>query len=425
MLLKFKFFKTDLNLSMKRKNLIAQCILNFGLGSYWMVENFWINMYWSREINPDLGYISAMVSLSAVVGVMTMILIGALSDSSKSNFGRRKIFILWGGIFGGISMFLFPFTKQINYLFGLTYAIVYAIVIDIFITFLGDCTTPTRMALFNEHTEKKERGKMNSIIGMAAGLGSGIIMGMYILDIFDNKVFFYVGGILIISSSIISIFLFEDPPIPNNERTFKQCIREITRRDSYKNNKDFYFLLFALFIQFLGINFYSNYINVFAENVMFFSPMEVGFISVLGAIVGMAITIPCAIISDKYGRKRVILISLILYLIFCCCLTFFGMISFWNYAIFSALMSACIGSADAVATVWINDVTPSSMKGSLLAYLHVVKVIPMTPGSILGAYIGMSLAPSGVLYSNLMFIFGGLTAFTSILIYKKVKESIK
>lgn len=409
---------------MKKKNLIAQCILNLGVGAYWTVENFWINMYWSREINPDLGYISAMVSISAVVGVLTMIIIGALSDSSKSSFGRRKVFILWGGILGGISMFLFPFTKQIHMLFGLTYAIIYAVIIDIFITFLGDCTTPTRMALFNEHTEKNERGKKSSIIGIASGVGSGLIMGMYVLDIFDNKVFFYVGGLLIIFSSILSVRFFEDPPIPDNPRTFKQCIREITRRESYKNNKDFYFLLIALFIQFFGINVYSNYVNVFAENVMFFSPMEVGFISVLGAIVGMAITIPCAVLSDKYGRKRIILISLILFLIFCCCFTYFGMISFWNYAIFFALMSACIGSVDAVATVWVNDVTPPNMKGSLLAYLHVVKVIPMTPGSILGAYIGMSLAPPGVLYSNLMFLFGGLIAFASIFVYKRVKESI-
>jgi MFS family permease len=410
---------------MKQRNLIAQCFLNFGLGAYWCVENFWINMYWSREINPELGYISAMVSITAVVAVFTMIVFGALSDSSKSKFGRRKVFIFWGGIIGGIFMFLFPITKQIHVAFGLTAAIVYAVMIDVFITLFGDWTTPTRLALFNEHTVKNERGKINAIIGLASGIGTSIIMGMYILNVFDNKIFFYVCGVMMWFGSTLSVHFFEDPGMPDNPRSFKDCIREITRRDSYEKNKGFYFLLGAIAIQFFGTNIYSNYMMVYAENVLLYTPMQVGVMSVLGALIGFCITIPSAIISDNRGRKRIILRALIIYLIFCTLFTFIGGRSFWYYAIFFGFMSAFIGSVDAVATAWVNDLTPPNMRGSLLAYLMAVKVIPMTPGSIIGAVIGETLAPPGVLYSNLMFFVGGIIAFMSFFLYKKVEDSIK
>ncbi|MBD3350330.1 MAG: MFS transporter [Candidatus Lokiarchaeota archaeon] len=410
---------------MKKRNLYGQFALNVGIGAYWSVENFWINMYWSREINPELSYISAMVSISAIVGVLSMIIFGALSDSSTSKRGRRNVYIFWGGILGGISMFLFPFTKLVNIYFGLSTAIIYAVVIDILITLFGDWTTPTRLALFTEHSDLHERGKLNAVIGLVGGVGTALIMGMYILDYWDNATFFYVGGSMMIFGSILSTKLFKDPPIPDNPDSFKECLKKITQRDAYKENKGFYSLLFGLVVLFLGINFYSNYITVYAENVLLFSPAEVGVITVVSTIVGFALTVPASILSDKYGRKKPVLISLCLYLITIICFTLLSESSFWIYTILFSFMSAFSAIVDLIVTTWTQDLTPPKMKGSLLAYLHASKVIPMTPGSILGAQIGDKIAPQGVQYSNLMFLFGGIVAFLSIFVFKQVKDTIR
>ena len=107
-----------------KKNIIALSIFSYGIVAFWAVENFWINLYWVRNVDPSVRYVGFMVAVSAIVGVFTHIIFGALSDSCKSKHGRRRPFILFGSITGGIAMCLFPITRLFSVLIlAITYAI--------------------------------------------------------------------------------------------------------------------------------------------------------------------------------------------------------------------------------------------------------------------------------------------------------------
>ena len=411
---------------MKRKNLWGLLLINFGISAYWQIENFWINLYWNREVDQHAFYISLMVATSAIVGVLTQIIIGALSDSSKNKYGRRKIFIFIGGITGCICMCIFPLTKHILLSYGLIAAVVFGVIIDIFITFFGDMTTPTRLALFTELTEIEERGGKNALIGLLSGAGGGLIMLMYIMNFPNNDAYFYVGAVCLLLGAIGCVFLVDDSPEPNNSRTFQMCLKEILRRESYREHPDFYRLLLAFFVFYLGLNVFSNYIFVYAENVLRFDQTQIGLLAVSFVVFNLLITLPATTLSDKIGRKPLVIIAIACSSILLIVLTFLDAgQTFLLYIITFGLIMALTATFDLTATSWTQDLCPKDMKGSMLAYLVVVKVIPMAPGALLGGWIADHYAVSVGQYSPLIFLVGGLISLCAFPFYFKITDSIK
>jgi Na+/melibiose symporter-like transporter len=65
----------------------------------WAVENSWFNTFVFDTITPDPRPIAWMVAASAITATLTTLLMGTLSDRSRSRWGRRRPFILLGYIF--------------------------------------------------------------------------------------------------------------------------------------------------------------------------------------------------------------------------------------------------------------------------------------------------------------------------------------
>jgi maltose/moltooligosaccharide transporter len=407
---------------MDRRNLLGLIAINFGISAYWTVENFWINMYWVREIDPLAMNISIMVSISAITGVLTQIIFGALSDRSKSRFGRRRVYILWGALIGAVSMAVFPSIK--GFKSDLFFVLWMAVLFDVLITLFGDMTTPTRVALLTENTTIAERGRINALLSVFGGIGGAIIMGMYFLNIGTNDLFFYVGAIAMGVGGLMAFVLLKDPPQLENPLSFRQCISRILQRDSFIQNRQFYYLLGLLMLCSFGNNIFGNYVYIYAENTLLLSQEEVGLIGIIGAVVSAAITLPLVAFSDRLGRKPITIISLI------CgsgCLFLFSQLRDAN--LYILILTICfamafLGGMFGTINTWIQDTCPKKMQGSMLAYLIVASVIPMVPGSILGGYLADAFAPSPGIYSPVFFMVASIVIFCALPGFVRVKDTI-
>ncbi|MBD3186821.1 MFS transporter [Candidatus Bathyarchaeota archaeon] len=407
---------------MEQRNLWALLAINFGAAVYWQVENFWINLYWTREINDSAFNVSLMVSISAIVGVLTHIFIGALSDSSKSMFGRRRVFILWGGMLGAGFMALFPLIKLA--LPDVALALLLAIILDILITFFGDMTTPTRIALITEHSVKQERGRINASLAVAMGGGSGLVMLIYTFDFLEDDGYFYMASAWMIIGSLVCIYLIDDPPIPDNELTFSKCITRIINKESYRENRDFYHLLILLFIIMLGNNTYLHFVYIYAEKGLGFNQSQVGLMGVINMIMISAISLPLLAVSDRVGRKPVSIITIVLSCIPLVLLSFQPIPDPWMMATCSGCAAGFVTANNLTLQSWLQDLCPPTMKASLLAYIMVFSVIPMAPGSLLGGFIADSLAVPPSLYSPAFFGIAALIMGISVPGLARVRETV-
>ncbi len=408
---------------MKRRNLIGLIFINLGMGAYWYVENFWINLYMVRNIAEDALNVSYMVALSAIVGISTHIIFGALSDASKSRFGRRKFYILLGGILGCISMALFPLIKLFNLHLGIASAVAFGVLIDALITLTGDMTTPTRIALFREHTVKEERGRMGMIIGIVSIAGPAIIQIMYMLDFNLDDFYFFIGSGFILVGAIGCVFIVEDEPQPNNTKTFSQCMKEILQKESYISNKRFYHLLVIMAFISLGTNTYGNFIPMYIEKGLGFDQTQVGTVVLMMSIIGIGgMFLPA--LSDFFGRKPITIISLLIGSILLINITFFTHIDIISLGIIIGFGTTAAGCAMGSLTAWIYDACPDENVGSLLAYQMVATVIPMAPGALLGGFIADFFATGTQVYSPYFFFVGGLILSIGIIPIFFIKDTI-
>ena len=410
-----------------KRNIIALCILSYGIIAFWAVENFWINLYWTRNVDPNVRYVGFMVAVSAIVGVFTHIIFGALSDSCKSKHGRRRPFILFGSITGGIAMCLFPITRLFSVLL---LAITYAIVMDALITFFGDTTTPTRMAFLADSTEIEKRGRINALVGFCGGLGiiSVVILSGYIFDIAGPDFVFYFSGVALIICGIMFFIISKEQPV-TEAKTFKENFKETFTLDSYRENKSFYILLLFLFINSTGIQIVYPYLFIYIESIFGLKGIELALLIGVFTLIGFLLSIIVGFLLDKIGRKAVMFL-----------VTTGGAVTAFIMAfispnqgnilililVFGGLMIGCFASIGATSETWMQDLAPEDRRGSLLGYRIAALVIPHVPGALIGGFLAdLGPKPEGFMYSPIIFIVCGIVLLLSLPFLKNVKETLK
>jgi Na+/melibiose symporter-like transporter len=100
----------------------------------WAVENSWFNTFVFDMLTPDTRPVAWMVAASAIMATLTTLLMGTLSDRTRSRLGLRKPYILFGYILWGISTVLFP---TVAYITTTSLAVIMVVIIDSVMTFFG------------------------------------------------------------------------------------------------------------------------------------------------------------------------------------------------------------------------------------------------------------------------------------------------
>ena len=80
----------------------------------WAVENSWFNTFVFDTITPDPRPVAWMVAASAITATLTTLLMGTLSDRTRSRWGKRRPYILVGYLLWGLSTILFPTVAYIK-----------------------------------------------------------------------------------------------------------------------------------------------------------------------------------------------------------------------------------------------------------------------------------------------------------------------
>ena len=62
----------------------------------WAVENQYFNTFMYDNITPDPRAVSWMVAITAVVSTVATILMGTLSDRTRTRWGRRRPYLFTG-----------------------------------------------------------------------------------------------------------------------------------------------------------------------------------------------------------------------------------------------------------------------------------------------------------------------------------------
>ncbi|MHA2287819.1 MAG: MFS transporter [Promethearchaeota archaeon] len=411
-----------------RRQIFLIGLLYMGDYLFFFFEQNYFNTYLDHVLFLPELYISWMVSLSATMGLITMFVWGIISDNTRTKFGRRRPFLLIGGIVAGIGMMFF----------GLSLNYYLCLIIDVVI--IGIASNAFLLAersLIPDTVDTEKRGRANGIItsisyiGLLIGVAflllgneffgvpdprpgaTGTIItqqGHFILLTFGGIVFAIVGitGFLFIRERKIS-------ELPEKKKFFSE-LKQTFNLAELKSQKEFFKILFAFVVFQSGISSVMPFLFIYI--------FDQG-LTTLQLLLGILIAFPVVFIatiylgrlSDKFGRKRFVPISV-------------GVVSLGfiimpfasgNYILFMiGLPFVLVGILSLVTPLnaWSQDLLPQDKRGKFTGILNIVNTVSQIVGSFAG---GLVATLFGIPW---IFILGPIFFLCSLPIFMRVKETV-
>jgi MFS family permease len=325
------------------------------------------------------GALGLLLTSGVIVAAITQPLIGSISDRLNPKIGKRLPFILISGIGTSISLITIYFASSFYLLVGSW----------ILIQFFANLGEGPANALLKDHVSESKfgtaSGKFNFLRvagALAALIGSLQFMNLY--DNSDNKMFFLLAIIYLIFLTLVSTFWsfisLKNPDYSNSNQDKNKVSKKTSKWDLAIVLIIFSVTLFS----FTSLQSYALFLLSDVLEVENLSLMMTGVIISLGLSVGASI-IPAGKLSDKYGRKLVLIYGGLIGCISCYLLIIF------HTPIMVLLLCCGIGLAvgSMFSAIWAltNDVISKDNAGSQIGLLAIGFLIAGLSARIAGILI--------------------------------------
>lgn len=353
----------------------------------WAVENSWFNTFVYDTITPDPRPVAWMVACSAITATLTTLLMGTLSDRTRTRWGRRRPYILFGYILWGISTALFP---TVSYIRATSVAVVMVVVADSLMTFFGSTAND---ASFNAWTadiaRSDQRGRVEGVLNMSVFIAQIVAMvaaGM-LIDSVGYFTFFYVLGAIVLVVGLVGGLLLRDAPQPEStepRRSFWAEFGELFSLETLKNNRELFILLIFIMITSIGMQVSFPYMIVYLTNYVGITKSQFSIVG--GAVmVGSAVlAIPFGMLADRWNKHALIAIATVVSSLGGIMLSLVNGIPLLAVA---GLLWQAFAMASGVASVaWLKDLLPEQNRGKFLGIRMIFWIaIPMVVGPAIGS----------------------------------------
>src|SRR5665648_26250 len=183
----------------------------------WAVENSWFNTFVYDTITRDPRPVAWMVAASAITATLTTLLMGTLSDRTRSRWGRRRPYILVGYVLWGLSTVLFP---TVAYIKLTSVAIIMVVIADSVMTFFGSTANDAAFSAWTTDIASSDtRGRVEGVLNLSVFIAQIVAMvaAGILIDNVGYFIFFYVLGGIVMVVGLIAGSLLQDSPLPEIE----------------------------------------------------------------------------------------------------------------------------------------------------------------------------------------------------------------
>ncbi len=384
---------------------LAIVLLAFSGQLAWGVENQYFNTFMYDNITPDPRPISWMVAASAVTATLTTILMGALSDRTRSRWGKRRPFILIGYLAWGIFTAAFPSAALLR---PVTLAIGMAILFDCVMTFFGSTANDAALnAYITDVSDLKNRGRVMGVVQILTWLAVLIVYGAsgLIIQAFGYFTFFYViGGLVFVLGLIGGLAVREQPDTEPPARSYWGQIADTFRIHNLRANRDLFLLLLTLAVYGIAEQIFFPYLIIYLNHYLALPTLQASLLIFVSILVGgIVLAYPFGLLADRIGRKRLAVAAILLKMV--------GLILFARMRSMVPLAATGIVwlagmSAWAISTgAWTKDLYPEDKRGQFAGYFILFTVLfTMVPGPLVGGWLASTYGIPTVLDGQAGFI---------------------
>ncbi|MHA1148979.1 MAG: MFS transporter [Promethearchaeota archaeon] len=383
-------------------------------------ESSFFNTYLDHVLELQYWTISLMVSLSAMMGLVFMVIWGIKSDNTRTRFGRRRPFLLFG-IIAGSAMIIYSFST--NYFMCL--------ILDVAI--IGVCSNAYysgQRALIPDIVDIEYRGRVNSIVSVISSLGLiiAIAMSLFAYELFSEPrgrgyiitqqghlfLLSIGGGVMILGG--ISGFLFIREKDVNQlppSKAFIEELKDTFNLQELKEQKEFFKLIIAITIFKSGL----GIIMPFLFNFLFSLGLEtVQLIILIGiaAPILFIVILLLGIISDRLGRKVFLIPGVLIASLGFLILPIASQNPQENLIILIiTILLVFIGAIALLVPLdtWSQDLLPEGKKAQFNGILNIINTISQMIGAIVGGIVATIYGLAWIFSFVPIFLIGSIPFF--------------
>jgi MFS family permease len=194
--------------------------------------------------------------------------------------------------------------------------------------------------------------------------------------------------------------LTEKPDESKPEGTFWGQIAETFQIKHLLEQRDLFLLFIALTLFMIGINTFFSYLMIYLQHHVNLSITQSSILVGVAIIVGgVGFAVPLGILADKWGRRQVAMVSVVLESIGLIC---FSISKSLPTLILSGIVWLGAYTGWAVATgAWTKDLYPEEKRGQFAGlYILFNVAFTMIPGSLLGGWLSNKFGQTIVIDGN-------------------------
>ena len=367
---------------------VAVILLGFSGQLAWSVENQFFNTFMYDRITPDPRPISWMVAASAITATVASILMGALSDRTRSRWGARRPYILVGYVAWGVFTALYPTAA---FLRPMGLAVSMAIVFDMLMTFCGSTAND---AAFNAYvadvTTEKNRGRVIGVVQLLTWVALLVVYGgagLFIQALGYNLFFYVLGGVVIVFGMVGGALMRETPVKAPPAGSFATQIADTFRWRSLRENRDLFLVLLAMGLWGVAQQIFFPYLIIYLNHFLALPTAQASLLIFVAIMVGgILASYPVGLLVDRWGRRRLAIATVVAEMLG---LFLFSMArSLPMLAITAILWLAPITAWTISIGAWSKDLFPEDKRGQFAGYVILFSVaFTMVPGPLLGGWL--------------------------------------
>jgi MFS family permease len=341
-----------------------------------------------------------MVSLSATMGLIMMFVWGIFSDNTRTKYGRRRPYLLFG-IMAGTGMIVF----------GLSQNYYLCLILDVVIIGVAsNAYLVAERALIPDTVEIDKRGRANGIINMISYVGvlvgvAFLLLGNELFGIPDPRpgatgtiipqeghlLLLSIGGIIFATVGIIGFILIKERPAHEfpEKKKFLQELRQTFNLKELKSQKEFYKMTLAYLVFQTGTGTMMAFLFLFIFDL---GASTLELLMVIGTAFPIVIILTFYLgkVVDKYGRKKYIplMIGIISLGFFPIPFTTIG--PSVNLILLSLFFPFALTGLLALITplnAWAQDLLPEDKRGKFTGIFNIVETVSQIIGSIVGGIV--------------------------------------
>lgn len=247
----------------------------------------------------DLGAVLAPGAFAALISAP---IFGAISDRTKSRFGRRKLWIVTGCAIIGIGLAMMALANSLMTLGAGWF----------FVQIGANAAMAANNALLPDFVPECQRGKVSALLGIALSLG--LLAGPYVTQFTanDNLTMFLAPWVLCPIALILLFGTFKDRPAePMPPFGMKDLLR--TFWVNPLQYPDFGWAFLSRFLVFMGVAYFLTYQFIFLSDQLHLDEGKALEVLALSQLITTAVTISCTLLSgwlsDKIGRRKPVVLA--------------------------------------------------------------------------------------------------------------------